>query len=157
MKDGSNIRSSILDRLVDMEPGVPGEPARNRLVDIWRIKVMVVRDIENLLNTRRQILSVPAAYGEVNNSVFMYGLGDFTSENPRSPSVRQRLRRDIEKAISRFEPRLKNVTVHMEEDMAKGRNLRFRITGMLVVESEAEPVSFDSYFDNNRGEYVIEE
>lgn len=157
MKDGPNLRASILDRLVDLEPKVSNEPARNRLFDIRRIKAMVVRDIENLLNTRRQILSVPASYKQVHHSVFMYGLGDFTAENPRSPSVRQRLRRDIEKAISRFEPRLKNVTVRLEEDVEKGRNLRFRISGMLVVESEAEPVSFDTYFDNNRGEYVIEQ
>ena len=157
MKNRKNIRTSILDRLIDLEPRVPGESVQNRLFDIWQIKAMVVRDIENLLNTRRQILSVPASYKQVNRSVFVYGLGDFTAENPRSPSVRQRLRRDIEKAISRFEPRLKNVTVRLEEDVEKGRNLRFRISGMLVVESEAEPVSFDTYFDNNRGEYVIEQ
>ncbi|RKZ06097.1 type VI secretion system baseplate subunit TssE [Candidatus Fermentibacteria bacterium] len=156
MKSGYNIRTSILDRLVDMEPGVSREPVQHRLFDISRIKAMVVRDLENLLNTRRQILPVPASYKEVNNSVFMYGIGDFTSENPRSPSVRRQLRQDIEKTISRFEPRLKNVTVRLEEDIEAGRNVRFRISGMLVVESETEPVTFDTYFDTNRGEYVIE-
>jgi len=155
MKSGYNIRTSILDRLVDMEPGVSREPVQHRLFDISRIKAMVVRDLENLLNTRRQILPVPASYKEVNNSVFMYGIGDFTSENPRSPSVRRRLRQDIEKTISRFEPRLKNVTVRLEEDIEAGRNIRFRISGTLVVESETEPVTFDTYFDTNRGEYVI--
>jgi len=139
-----------------MEPGVSREPVQHRLFDISRIKAMVVRDLENLLNTRRQILPVPASYKEVNNSVFMYGIGDFTSENPRSPSVRRQLRQDIEKTISRFEPRLKNVTVRLEEDIEAGRNVRFRISGMLVVESETEPVTFDTYFDTNRGEYVIE-
>ena len=156
MKSGYNIRTSILDRLVDMEPGVSREPVLNRLFDISRIKAMVVRDLENLLNTRRQILPVPASYKEVNNSVFMYGIGDFTSENPRSPSVRRQLRQDIEKTISRFEPRLKNVTVRLEEDIEAGRNIRFRISGTLVVESETEPVTFDTYFDTNRGEYVIQ-
>jgi type VI secretion system protein ImpF len=139
-----------------MEPGVSREPVQHRLFDITRIKAMVVRDLENLLNTRRQILPVPASYKEVNNSVFMYGVGDFTSENPRSPSVRRRLRQDIEKTISRFEPRLKNVTVRLEEDVEAGRNLRFRISGLLVVEPETEPVTFDTYFDTNRGEYVIQ-
>ena len=156
MKRGYNIRASILDRLVDMEPEVSREPVQNRLFDISRIKAMVVRDLENLLNTRRQILPVPASYKEVNNSVFMYGIGDFTSENPRSPSVRRQLRQDIEKTISRFEPRLKNVTVRLEEDIGAGRNIRFRISGMLVVESETEPVTFDTYFDTNRGEYIIQ-
>lgn len=155
MKRGDNIRASILDRLVDTEPGVSREPVQNRLLDISRIKSMVVRDLENLLNTRRQILWVPVSYREVNHSVFMYGIGDFTSENPRSPSVRRRLRQDIEQTISMFEPRLKNLSVRLEEDIEGGRNLRFRINGMLVVESETEPVTFDTYFDTNRGEYVI--
>ena len=155
MKGRYNIRASILDRLVDTEPGVSHEPVQNRLLDISGIKSMVVRDLENLLNTRRQILRVPVSYRQVNHSVFMYGIGDFTSENPRSPSVRRRLRQDIEQTISMFEPRLKNLSVRLEEDIEGGRNLRFRINGMLVVESETEPVTFDTFFDTNRGEYVI--
>jgi type VI secretion system protein ImpF len=156
MQHRQNSRATVLDRLVDMEPGVSHEPVQRRLLDIRQVKDVVIRDLENLFNTRRQILSVPASYKEVNNSVFMYGLGDFTAENPKNSSVRQRIRQDVEKAISRFEPRLKNVTVRLEEDIEEGRNLRFRISGMLVVEPEIEPVSFDTYFDTNRGEYVIE-
>ena len=156
MEQRQNSHATILERLVDMEPRVSHEPVQRRLIDIRQVKAVVIRDLENLLNTRRQILSVPASYKEVNNSVFMYGLGDFTSENPKNSSVRQRLRQDVEKAIARFEPRLKNVTVRLEDEGEKGRNLRFRISGMLVVEPETEPVSFDTYFDTNRGEYVIE-
>jgi type VI secretion system protein ImpF len=157
MKDRQNSRATILDRLVDLEPGVSKEPVQHRLYDIRQVKAMVVRDLENLLNTRRHILMVPASYKEVNNSVFMYGLGDFTSENPKSSPVRRQLRQDVERAISRFEPRLKNVTVRLEEDKERGHNLRFKISGLLVVEPETEPVSFDTYFDTNRGEYVIEQ
>jgi type VI secretion system protein ImpF len=156
MQDRQNSQASILDRLLDDEPRVSREPVQHRLFDIRQIKAMVIRDLEHLLNTRRQILPVPVSYKEVNNSVFVYGLGDFTSENPKSPSVRQQLRQDIQKTILRFEPRLKNVNVRLEEDTEKGRNLRFRISGMLIVEPETEPVSFDTYFDSNRGEYVIQ-
>ncbi len=115
----------------------------------------VIRDLENLLNTRRQILITPVEYSQVNNSLFVYGLQDFTSKNPGSPFVRQRLRQDIEKTISQFEPRLKNVTVHLETTAQNKRNLRFRIKGLLVVEPVAEPVTFDTYFDVNKGEYII--
>ncbi|SPD72830.1 Type VI secretion system lysozyme-related protein [uncultured Desulfobacterium sp.] len=156
MQGRLNSQASILDRLLDDEPNVSREPVQHRLLDIRQIKARVVRDLENLLNTRRQIISVPASYREVNNSLFAYGLGDFTSENPKSPSVRQQLRQDIEKTILRFEPRLKNVNVRLEDDPEKGRNLRFRISGLLVIEPETEPVSFDTYFDSNRGEYVIQ-
>ena len=140
---------------MDDEPRVSHEPVQYRLLSIGQIKASVIRDLENLLNTRRQILAPPVAYREVNNSLFVYGLRDFTAQSPKSVSVRQQLRQDIEKTISRFEPRLKNVSIHLETPTQKERNLRFRISGLLVVEPVAEPVTFDTYFDANRGEYVI--
>jgi type VI secretion system protein ImpF len=154
-QDRQNIRTSILDRLVDYEPGVSREPVQYRLLDIGQIKASVAQDLENLLNTKRHILVPPAAYREVNNSLFVYGLRDFTAQNPRSISVTQRLRQDIEKTISRFEPRLRNVTVYLEPPTENERNLRFRISGLLVVEPAVEPVTFDTYFDVNRGDYRI--
>ena len=150
-----NLRASILDRLIDHEPGISREPVQYCLVSIGQIMDSVVRDLENLLNTRRQILILPVEYSQVNDSLFVYGLQDFTSKNPGSPFVKQRLRQDIEKTISRFEPRLKNVTVHLETTAQNKRNLRFRIKGLLVVEPVAEPVTFDTYFDVNKGEYTI--
>ena len=150
-----NIQASILDRLIDLEPGVSREPVQYRLLTIGRAKASVVRDLENLLNTKRSVLAPPAAFREVNNSVFVYGLQDFTSQNPRSPMVRQQLRQQIERIISRFEPRLKNVKVNLEMAAQNERNLRFRITAMLVAEPLAEPVVFDTFFDVGRGEYVI--
>lgn len=150
-----NIQASILDRLVDNEPETTREPVQFRLISINQLKASVVRDLENLLNTKRQINAPPTQYNEVNNSVFAYGLRDFTSQNPKSLSVRQQLRQDIEQTIGRFEPRLRNVSVHIEQPGQTERNLRFRITGLLVAESAAEPVAFDTYFDVNRGEYTI--
>jgi len=150
-----NIQASILDRLIDLEPGVSREPVQYRLLTIGRAKASVARDLENLLNTKRSVWAPPAAYREVNNSVFVYGLQDFTSQNPRSPMVRQQLRQQIERIISRFEPRLKNVKVNLEMAGQNERNLRFRITALLVADPVTEPVTFDTYFDVSRGEYVI--
>lgn len=150
-----NIQASVLDRLVDLEPRVSREPVQYRLINIGQIKASVVRDLENLLNTKRHIVPVPLVYREVNKSLFVYGLGDYTAQDPRSLSVKQQLRQDIEKTLSRFEPRLRNVTVHLEALTQNERNLRFRITGLLVVEPVSEPVSFDTYFDVARGQYTI--
>lgn len=150
-----NLRASILDRLIDHEPAIFHERVQYCLVSIGQIMDSVIRDLENLLNTRRQILILPVEYSQVNDSLFVYGLQDFTSKNPGSPFVKQRLRQDIEKTISRFEPRLKNVSVHLETTAQNKRNLRFRIKGLLVVEPVAEPVTFDTYFDVNKGEYII--
>jgi len=140
---------------VDHEPGISREPVQYRMVNIGAIKASVKRDLEKLLNTRRQILIVPVEYKEVNSSVFIYGLQDFTSKNPKSPSAKLKLRQDVEKAVLLFEPRLKNVNVNLEIPTEKERNLRFRITGVLVIEPVKEPVIFDTYYDVNRSEFVI--
>ena len=85
-ENGQNLHASVLDRLIDNEPGVSHEPVQYRLLNIGQIKASVIRDLENLLNTRRQILAPPAECKEINKSLFVYGLGDFTSQNPRSPA-----------------------------------------------------------------------
>jgi len=69
--------------------------------------------------------------------------------------VRHQLRQEIEKTITRFEPRIRNVVVRIEAPTQDERNLRFKITGLLLVDPVAEPITFDTYFDVNRGEYLI--
>lgn len=114
-----------------------------------------MQDLEQLLNSRRRILQPATGYPEVINSLYAYGVADFTASNPKSIAVQQQLRRDIEKTIARFEPRLKNVRVHLETAGQSHRQLRFRITAMLVVEPISEPISFDTFFDMNRSECII--
>lgn len=146
---------SILDRLLDDEPKRSQEPVREMLAGINDIKLAVIRDLENLLNTRRLILVPSTVHRQVNNSLWVYGLQDYTAQNPKSTSVRQHLRLEIERTIRCFEPRLQNVTVKLEVSAQKERNLRFRITALLVVEPIEEPVMFDTFFDISRGEYKI--
>ena len=149
-----NAQASILDRLLDYDPKVATEPVRDRL-SVRQIKDAVIRDLENLLNTRRQILVPSPEYQEVHSSLYMYGLQDFTMKNPGSPMVKQKLRQVIERTISCFEPRLKNVNVQIEASGQNARDLRFRINAMLVMDPITEPVIFDTYFDVSRGEYKI--
>jgi type VI secretion system protein ImpF len=150
-----NIRASILDRLVDLEPDVSREPVQYRFLTIGQAKASVARDIENLLNTKRSILVLPNSCKELSSSLFLYGLPDFTAQNPRSAMVRQFLRQQIERTIARFEPRLRNVKVNFEISIQNERTLGFRINGLLVVDPVTEPVTFDTYFDAIKGEYVI--
>jgi type VI secretion system protein ImpF len=87
--------------------------------------------------------------------VATYGLKDFTAKNTDSQKLRQDIRKDVERSIARFEPRLKNVKVDLETGTKKERNLSFRISAMLVVDPIREPVAFDTYFDSIRKEYVV--
>ncbi len=149
------LKPSLLDRLIDEDPGVSQEPVHHRYVNLVQIKAAVIRDLENLMNTRRSILIPSESHREVSSSVFVYGLRDYTAQNPKSPTARQHLRLDVERTIALFEPRLKNVTVRLDSPDPNERNLRFRITALLVAEPIIEPVAFDTFFDANRGEYFI--
>ena len=155
MRDNQeNLRASILDKLIDNDPEDASESVSSRMVSIREIEACVKRDIENLLNTRRTIQMPPATLNEVNNSLYTYGLRDFTAENPSSTLVVQKLRREIAQTITFFEPRLKNVVVHLE-NRGKSRNVHFRIVGTLVIDPLSEPVVFDTLLDPNRGEFLI--
>ena len=142
-----------MDRLLDNDPGNSRESVQQRSVDFRQIMAAVSRDLENLLNTRRNIIIPPSIYSEVNNSLFVYGLPDFTNKNPATTSSRAKLRLEIAKTITRFEPRLKNVSVQIDTSPRSGRQLKFRIIAVLVVDPLAEAVSFDTDFDANRGQF----
>lgn len=152
---GVHVQTSILDRLIDLEPSVSSEPVQNRMQGIEPIKKSVIQHLERLLNTRRLIEEPAAELRELNKSLLLYGLKDFTAENPNSIIVRQQLRQDIEKTLVKFEPRLKNVRVHLETGEQNLRKLRFRITAVLHVEPLSEPVAFDTFFDMNRGLCIV--
>ena len=91
----TRLHASVLDRLIDYNPELSNEPVESQTVDSRSIMEAVARDIENLLNTRRNILTPPPTYKELLSSLYTYGLSDFSAENPASPKVRQRLQKDI--------------------------------------------------------------
>ncbi|MFO7713046.1 type VI secretion system baseplate subunit TssE [Desulfosarcina sp.] len=148
-------QASLLDRLIDADPANSRESVQYRLQSLSQVKVSLVRDIENLLNCRRSISPLPSGMHHLADSVAAYGLKDFTAENTSSQDVRRTIRKDVAHTITRFEPRLKNVKVAIETGSQKERNLRFRISAMLVVDPIREPVTFDTYFDVIRKEYVV--
>jgi type VI secretion system protein ImpF len=150
-----SIRASVLDRLIDMEPELSGEPVQYRLITFTQVRAAVIRDIENLLNAKNFYSDLPAAFPQINKSVLVYGLTDYTSMSPRNQSVRLKLRQEIERVISVFEPRLRDVSVRIDDSGGNERNLRFKINGVLVVEPLKEPITFDTLFDINRCEYSI--
>ncbi len=155
MNDPSNIAPSILDRLLDAEPGQNLEPAGYRMVSKRQILNHVIKDIENLLNTRCSPIVLPDTFNNLRKSLLRYGLKDFTVENPDNSLIRQKICMDIKKALSVFEPRLKKIIVRAESHSKIKRQLSFRIAGILMMDSLAEPVSFDTVFDINRGRYII--
>ena len=88
---------SVLDRLLDDEPGVREESEHYRFQNVRQLKNAVTRDLECLLNTRREALEeLPAEFAEVRRSLVTYGLPDFTTYTLLSLTDRNRLRRALE-------------------------------------------------------------
>jgi type VI secretion system protein ImpF len=149
------MRPSILDRLIDLEPGVSGEPVHYRSISYNQLRESVERDLENLLNTKCFGSEILVSYRELQKSPLTYGISDFTAKNPSVPVVRLELRHEIEHAITVFEPRLKNVSVKFENREKGERHLKFKITALLQMGEESEPVNFSTFYDINRCEYNI--
>lgn len=142
------LRLSVLDRLV-------ADPHESAHPGFAQVRRWVIRDLENLLNTRRRVLEPPDAFPKTRASFYRYGLPDFSSRNPKSPFDRVKLQQEVEETIRLFEPRLQNVAVRVEEKDGLRGHLRFRISAILVVEPYKEPVMFHTEIDLNRGEAKV--
>ncbi|MCK7512011.1 MAG: hypothetical protein MZV70_53510 [Desulfobacterales bacterium] len=82
--DHENLQASILDRLIDNEPEVSFEPVQFRLLDMRQIKARVIRDLENLLNTRRLADPPDAEFSELNRTrCSSTAFKDYTSLKPQ--------------------------------------------------------------------------
>ncbi len=149
--------ASVLDRLIDREPRTTTEPEPRRSTGLAQLKEAVKRDLEWLLNTRRLIVEPPDDTPQLGNSLLTYGLPDFTHANLGLLENKGELRRIIEEAIARFEPRLSHVAVTMLEGSPTDRSLRFRIDAVLDVEPSPEAISFDSRLQIPTNAIVVKE
>ncbi|TGU71376.1 type VI secretion system baseplate subunit TssE [Geomonas terrae] len=147
---------SLLDRLMDQQPESPDEPVQFSRTGITALVTSVLRDLENLFNTRSctSITSNGRPAPHADRSILTYGSRDFSLENPRSQTVRQAIRLEIVRLLSSFEPRLKDVTVRLGPTPGE-RTLSFRIEAVLHIEPVALPTAFDTHFDINSGSYTI--
>jgi type VI secretion system protein ImpF len=136
---------SVLDRLLDDEPGVSREPLAERFHSLRQLKHAVARDLEALLNTRQEALEeLPPEFTEVRHSPVAYGLPDFTALSLASLQDRNRIRLALEQAIAVFEPRIERVRVIMEPPRQHDQALRFRVEALLRVEPAPLPITFDA-------------
>lgn len=150
------ITPSLLDRLIDDKPEATTEEVGSFLLDEEQLKRAVARDLETLFNSRREALrEVPAEFVEVNKSLLVYGLPDFTSFNLLSGGDRIQLLRSIENAIAAFEPRLERVRVSADTPSAGSRGLHFRIEALLRADPVVEPVRFDTVLQMATQEYEV--
>jgi type VI secretion system protein ImpF len=139
---------SVLDRLLDDEPGVSREPPRSQHQALRDLKQAVRRDLENLLNTRHSFLRWGPGLAELNQSLLNYGLADFTGAGMASAREREQFCRTLQGVLRQYEPRFKTVQVTpLTNAESLDRTLRFRIDALLRVDPVPEPIVFDSMLE----------
>jgi len=149
------LQPSLIDRLIDREPGNRKEAQDSRNQSLKELKDSVRRDLEWLLNSRRCPVEPPASAKELRRSVYFYGLPDTTGMSIASGEDRNRLARMLEGVVSAYEPRLLNVTVSMKPVTADSHVLRFQIEALLRSEPAPARVFFDTTLELTKGEYEV--
>jgi type VI secretion system protein ImpF len=152
-----SITPSVLDRLIDLDPRSPTEAPRSGLSSIAELKQAVRRDLEWLLNSRRQLAEIDERLEEVPRSVALYGLPDFTGLGAKNVNDHDHMVKTIEGVIEIFEPRFRDVEVTLEPVSNVDRQLTFRITANLDIEPTPEPVVFDTQLQFGSGEITVKE
>ncbi len=136
---------SVLDRLIDREPKAQTEAPLSRSQSVRILKAAVQRDLEWLLNTRRIADEPDESLKEINKSLYIYGLPDFSQYTMASLSDQAKLIKQILTTIKMFEPRLGSVRIVPVEAQETGiQQFRLRIEAMLLMDPAPEPVSFDT-------------
>lgn len=102
-----HLRASLLDCLVDDQPEEAFESVSRRTQQTQALRQSVQRDVQHLLSTRRG----PGGGAEAGAMVQHYGVPDLIHLNPRSEADRQVIGAMLQRAIERWEPRLRQVQV----------------------------------------------
>jgi type VI secretion system protein ImpF len=142
----------VLDRLIDLEPKNAFEVPLSRAQSARVLKSAVRRDLEWLLNTRRVAELPDESLKELNLSLYLYGLPDFSTHSISLSSDQAKLIRQLTATIKLFEPRLANVRVIPIATEETGlKDLKLRIEGMLLMDPTPEPVYFDTLIETKSG------
>lgn len=121
-EERTELAVSLLDRLA------PPDEDRGLRSPEDLIEESIVRDLEMLLNTRREEFLVPAEFEETAASIVNFGIPDLAKcGSLRTGPEQARLCRWIEEAIRTFEPRLGNVSVRVIDRENVNPVLHFRV------------------------------
>lgn len=143
---------SLIDRLSDPDTG---GTALTEGYSVAQMTQAVLRDLEELLNTRLTALDVPPDCKETLASIVTYGLPDFSSIPAGSSEQRAQIGRMLEAILMRYEPRLADVKATLVPDpRLLKRSVRFLLSARLRVDPAPE-VAFDTILELTTGHSTI--
>lgn len=140
--------ASLLDRLIDRDD--------ERRPMAATIREGLRRDLEAMLNSRRWMTSWPRELEELDRSLVNYGLDDLVNESLASSDFRDRFVEQVELLVRRLEPRIGRFeVVVLPNNDELDRTLRFRISGVVMLDGERQELMFDSHIDPVRSHLVM--
>lgn len=145
IKGDQPLLPSLLDRLIDEDPGSSTNKPKAYGAVLADIKKSIRRDLECLLNTRLYRSDLPEDLTELDVSIVNYGLPDFSVLQLGVDDGKEEFRRQVTSIIEKFEPRFSQVVVdleHIGEDYE--RTLYMKISAVLMIEPDPIPLLFDS-------------
>jgi len=149
IESGQQLQPSLVDRLIDDDPGRPDPASKSRGQTQRELRESVRRNLEDLLNTRQRCLPLPVGLDNLQLSLVNYGIPDFAGIDLANAARREEFRAAVETAIRNFEPRFVSVRVTLRDDKTdqSDRMIHFRIDAFMYADPVPEPVAFDSALD----------
>src|SRR5262245_14791696 len=105
----AELRPSLLDRLIDVDPDATVDPPRTDAEARREIVDAIQHDVDQVLNTRSWLGTWPPELDRIRGSILNCGLPDTTGIAIDSEPIRKVLSQTIRMALETFEPRLRNV------------------------------------------------
>ena len=126
---------TLIQRLIDDEPPVPGRP-----YDASAASRSVIDHLLVLMNTRQGSVTTRPDFG----------LPDFNDLSTEFPAAAEAIARAIKRQIDTFEPRLRNVVVnHVPGEPDGPLKLVYGIRAELAVSETEDPVTIETVFGSD--------
>lgn len=136
----------LFDRLTDLEPHLISEPSSYQILDPIALKESVQRELEMILNTRPTVLRPPEdGHGEFISDFALpqfFGLRDFSWFDGASNLGRRTISIEIERVVTYYEPRLRNIKVFVNKHPKDPLSLVAEVTGDLKIGKLLERFTF---------------
>lgn len=157
MSDALQMVPTLLDRLLDDEPQHTTETGPGHRCSLQAYKASVVRDLELLVNTRRELLATELdGWPMLQDTLLDYGLPDFISRGVRSSEDRRLIQRQLERTIEHGDKRFSSVRVQLLNQDSHDRILQFRIEAVLSLSEASQRVAFDAVLQVNTRQYKVQ-
>lgn len=151
------LQPSLLDRLVDDEPGNPVDSSTSRLLSMNQLKASVLRDLSWLLNATSLLDAAATKQMEAGTSVINFGLPPLAGHSVSSIDghVIEAL---IRQAIIAYEPRILPTSLQVRAHTSVRMNvnaLNFEIEGDLWAQPVPLPLLLHTELDLETGHMQV--